>query len=90
MIKADTEYLRSGPINLMQFCLLESSRMMMKKRKIRLLALLSIFRLQASVFLQTRRAGSILPLTSLNGLENHPVSCGPSPCQRQNILPQNG
>jgi len=48
--------------------------MMVKKRKTRLYAFSSIFRLQASVFLQTRRAGSILPLTSLKGLEDHKVS----------------
>ena len=44
--------------------------MMEKQRKARLCALSSIFRLQAGVFLQTRRAGSILPLTALKGLEN--------------------
>ncbi len=82
--------LGSGPINLMQFCLKETSRMMLKKRKTRLCAFSSIFRLQAGVFLQTRRAGSILPLTSLKGLENHKVSSDLSPCQMQNILPQNG
>ena len=64
--------------------------MMVKKRKARLCALLSIFRLQAGVFLQTQRAGSILPLPALKGLENHKVSCSLSPCQKQNILPQNG
>jgi len=64
--------------------------MMVKKRKTRLSALSSIFRLQAGVFLQTRRAGSILPLTALKGLENRMVSCALSPCQKQNILPQNG
>jgi hypothetical protein len=74
----------------MQFCLKENNRMMVKKRKARLCALSSIFRLQAGVFLQTRRAGSILPLTSLKGLENRTVSLDLSPCQKQNILPQNG
>jgi hypothetical protein len=74
----------------MQFCLKENIRMMVKKRKARLCALSSIFRLQAGVFFQTRRAGSILPLTALKGLENRKVSCALSPCQRQNILPQNG
>jgi len=74
----------------MQFCLKENIRMMVKKRKTRLHAISSIFRLQAGVFFQTRRAGSILPLTSLKGLENHKVSFDLSPCQKQNILPQNG
>ena len=64
--------------------------MTMKKRKTGLCALSSIFRLQAGVFLQTRRAGPILPLTSLKGLENRTVSFDLSPCQKQNILPQNG
>ncbi len=64
--------------------------MTMKKRKTRLFAFSSIFRLQAIAVLQTRRAGSILPLTSLKGLENHKVSFNLSPRQRQNILPQNG
>ncbi len=64
--------------------------MMLNKRKTRLCAFSSIFRLQATGFLQTRRAGSILPLTSLKGLENHKVSFGLSSCQMQNILPQNG
>ena len=63
--------------------------MMMKKRKTMLCAFSSIFQLQASVFLQTRKAGSILPLTSLKGLENRTVSFDLSPCQMQNILPQN-
>jgi hypothetical protein len=74
----------------MQFCLNENMRMTVKQRKARLCALPSIFRLQAGVFLQTRRAGSILPLTALKGLENRTVSCDLSPCQKQNILPQNG
>jgi len=74
----------------MQFCLKENIRMMVKKRKARLCALSSIFRLQAGVFLQTRMAGSILPLTALKGLENQTVSFDLSPCQKQNILPQNG
>jgi len=74
----------------MQFCLKENIRMMLKKRKARLCAFSSIFRLQAGVFLQTQRAGSILPLTALKGLENRTVSCDLSPCQKQNILPQNG
>jgi hypothetical protein len=74
----------------MQFCLKENTRMTVKKRKARLCALSSIFRLQAGVFLQTRRAGSILPLTALKGLENQTVSCDLSPCHKQNILPQNG
>jgi hypothetical protein len=74
----------------MQFCLKENIRMMVKKRKTRLCAFASIFRLQASVFFQTRRAGSILPLTSLKGLENRTVSFDLSPCQRQNIRLQNG
>jgi hypothetical protein len=82
-------FLGSGPINLMQFCLKENIRMMVKKRKITLCAFSSIFRLQASVFFQTRRAGSSLLLASLKGLENRTVSCDLSPCQRQNILPQN-
>ena len=47
---------------------------MMKRRKIRLFALSSSFRLQASVLLQTRRAGSILPMTALKGLEKQTVS----------------
>jgi len=74
----------------MQLCLNENSRMMLKKRKIRLFAFSSIFRLQADVFLQTQRVGSILPLTALKSLENRTVSCDLSPCQKQNILPQNG
>jgi hypothetical protein len=74
----------------MQFCLKENIRMVLKKRKTRLFAFSSIFRLQAGVFFQTRRAGSILPLTALKGLENRAVSCDLSPCQKQNILPQNG
>jgi hypothetical protein len=74
----------------MQFCLKANIRMMVKKRKARLCALSSSFRLQAGVCFQTRRAGSILPLTALKGLENHQVSCALSPCQKQNILPQNG
>jgi hypothetical protein len=74
----------------MQFCLKENSRMMVKKRKTRLCAFSSIFRLQADVFLQTRKAGSILPLPALKGLENHKVSGALLPCQKQNILPQNG
>ena len=74
----------------MQFCLNENIRMTVKQRKARLTALPSIFRLQAGVFLQTRRAGSILPLTALKGLENRQVSCTLSPGQTQNILPQNG
>jgi hypothetical protein len=74
----------------MQFCLKENIRMMVKKRKARLCALSSISRLQAGVFLQTRRAGSILLLTALKGLENRTVSCDLSPCHKQNILPQNG
>jgi len=64
--------------------------MTVKKHKARLCALSSIFRLQAGVFLQTRKAVSILPLTALKGLENREVSCALSPCQKQNILPQNG
>ena len=48
--------------------------MLIKKRKSRRCAFSSIFRLQAGIFFQTRRAGSILPLTSLKGLENHKVS----------------
>ncbi len=64
--------------------------MMLKRRKSRLYAFSSTFRLQASVFLQTRRAGSNLPLTALKDLENRVVSRGLSPCQKQNILPQNG
>ncbi len=82
--------LGSGPINLMQFCLKENIRMMVKQRKARLSALSSIFYHHSDVFLQTRRAGSILPLTALKRLENREVSCAFSPCQRQNILPQNG
>ena len=54
----------------MQLCLKKNIRMTVKKRKARLCALSSIFRLQAGVFLQTRRAGSILPLTALKELEN--------------------
>jgi hypothetical protein len=72
------------------FFLKENIRMMEKKRKIRLCAISSIFRLQAGVFFQTRRAGSILPLTSLKGLENRTVSYDLSPRQRQKFLPQNG
>ena len=64
--------------------------MTVKKRKARLCALSSIFRRQAGVFLQTRRAGSILPLTALKYLENRTVSFDLSRCQKQNILPQNG
>jgi hypothetical protein len=82
--------LGSRLINLMQFCLKENIRMMLKKRKARHCALSSIFRLQTGVFLQTRRAGSILPLTALQGLENRTVSFDLSPCHGQNILPQNG
>ncbi|MEM9470449.1 MAG: hypothetical protein AAGA00_00735 [Pseudomonadota bacterium] len=63
--------------------------MTVKQRKAMLSAWSSIFRRQAGVFLQTRRAGSILPLTALKGLENRQVSCALSPCQKQNILPQN-
>jgi hypothetical protein len=73
----------------MQFCLKENIRMMVKKRKTRLCAFSSIFRLQASVFFQIRRTEDILPLASLKGLENRTVSCDLSPFQRQNILPQN-
>ncbi len=54
----------------MQFCLKENTRMTVKKRKARLSALSSMFRRQAGVSLQTRRAGYILPLTALRGLEN--------------------
>jgi hypothetical protein len=64
--------------------------MMVKQRKATLSALTSIFRLQAGAFVKTRRAGSILPLTTLKGLENRQVSYALSPCQMQNILPQNG
>jgi len=64
--------------------------MMLKMRKTRPFAFSSNVRPQASAFLETRRAGSILPLTSLRGLENHKVSFDLSPWQRQNILPQNG
>jgi hypothetical protein len=64
--------------------------MTVKKHKTRLGAFSSIFRLQAGVFFQTRRAGSVLPLTALKGLENRMVSCDLSPCQKQNIVPQNG
>jgi len=74
----------------MQFCLKENIRMMLKKRKTRLCAFSSIFRLQAGVFFQTRRAGSILPLTALKSLENRTVSFDLSPSHGQNILPQNG
>jgi len=74
----------------MQFCLNENIRMMDKMRKAKLCALSSFFRPQAGVFLQTRRAGSILPLTALKGLENRKVSGAFSPCQKQNMLPQNG
>ncbi len=74
----------------MQFCLKENIRVMVKKRKARLFCLFEHFRLQASVFLQTLRAGFILPLTALKGLENRMVSFDLSPCHWQNILPQNG
>jgi len=41
----------------MQFCLKENSRMMLKKRKTRLCAFSSTFRLQAGVFFQTLKGG---------------------------------
>ena len=41
----------------MQFCLKENIRMMVKKRKTRLCAFSSIFRLQAGVFFQTLKGG---------------------------------
>ena len=41
----------------MQFCLKENIRMVMKKRKTRLCAFSSIFRLQASVFLSNPKGG---------------------------------
>ncbi len=74
----------------MQFCLKESIRMTVKKHKAGRSALSCISRLQAGVFLQTRNAGHNLSLTALKGLENRKVSCALSPCQKQNILPQNG
>ena len=40
-----------------------------------------------SVFLQTRRAGSVLPLTAFKVLKTLTVSFDLSPCRRQNILP---